>query len=84
VFQNNSVLPDRVKTVANSPICRTKIVTISIFNEVVMVLLGVLIDAKSHTVVALYNPQSRKRDTLSQPAEAIVATATCFLSSLNG
>jgi hypothetical protein len=68
---------------ANSTICRTKIVTISIFNEVVMVLLGVLVDAKSHNIVALYNPQIRERDTLSQPAEAIVATATCFLPSLN-
>jgi hypothetical protein len=45
---------------ANSSISRTKIVTISIFKEIVMVLLGVLVDAKSHDVVALYNPQIRK------------------------
>lgn len=84
VFQNNSVSPDRfVNTMANSPICRTKIFTISIFNEVVMVLLDVLVDAKLHAVVALHSPQIRKRDTLSQPAEAIVATATCFLPFLN-
>jgi uncharacterized metal-binding protein len=84
VFQNNSVLPDRVvNTMANSPICRTQIVTISIFNEVVMVLLGVLVDAKSHSVAGLYSPQIRKRDTQSQLAEAIMATATCFLPPLN-
>lgn len=54
VFQNNSVLPDRVvNTMANSPICRTQIITISIFNEVVVVLLVVLVDAKSHHVAAL-------------------------------
>jgi len=50
---------------ANSPICRTKIVTISILNEVVMVLLSVLVAAKSHNVVALYSPQIRKQDILS-------------------
>jgi hypothetical protein len=51
VFQNSSVLPDRVvNIIANSLTCRTKIFTISVFNEVVMVLLGVLIDAKSHDV----------------------------------
>jgi len=83
VFQNNSVLPDRVfNTMANSPICRTQVVTLSIFNEVVMVLLGVLVDAKLHDVAALYNPQIRKQETQSQPAEAIMVTAICFLHSL--
>lgn len=66
-----------------SPIYRTKGVTITTFNEVVMVLLGVLVDAKLHDEVALYIPQIRKWDTLSQLAEAIMATATYFWPSLN-
>jgi hypothetical protein len=67
----------------NSPICRTKGVTISIFNKVVIVMLGVLVDAKSHDEVALYNPHIRKWYTLSHPAEPIMTTAACCLPSLN-
>jgi len=62
---------------ANSPICRTQIITISIFNEVVVVLLVVLVDAKSHHVATLYSPQIRKQDTQSQPGEAILELLPC-------
>jgi hypothetical protein len=58
MFQNNFVLPDRVvNTMPYSPIYRTIGVTITTFNEVVMMLLGVLVDAKLHDEVALYIPQ---------------------------
>jgi hypothetical protein len=47
----------------NPQIWRTKGVTISISNEVVMVLLDVLGDAKSHNEVVLHKPLTRKGDT---------------------